>query len=153
MRSDREVVVTAEDNIDLVRRFYEEVWDKGNVDFAYEVFADDYVRHDLRPTEPVPGPEGQKQIAAAFRSAFPDLRVTVDLVFGDEQYVAGRWTAIGTNTGPWGGQAPSGKRATFSAVNLYRFADGKVVEIWNHRDDLGLMEQLGTRLYAGAPGQ
>jgi hypothetical protein len=27
-----------------------------------------------------------------------------------------------------------------------------VTEIWNHRDDLGLMEQLGTAVYAGAGG-
>jgi predicted ester cyclase len=38
----------------------------------------------------------------------------------------------------------------FSGVNVFRFADGKVVEIWNHRDDLGLMQQLGARVYAGA---
>jgi hypothetical protein len=38
-------------NKELVRRFYEEVWDRGNIEFAHEVFADDYVRHDLRPTK------------------------------------------------------------------------------------------------------
>jgi predicted ester cyclase len=40
--------------------------------------------------------------------------------------------------------------ATFSAVNIFRFEDGKVAEIWNHRDDLGLMEQLGVPVHAGA---
>jgi predicted ester cyclase len=40
----------------------------------------------------------------------------------------------------------------FSAINVFRFSDGKVVELWNHRDDLGLMEQLGGRVHAGAPG-
>ena len=140
-------------NEQLVRRFYEEVWDKGNVDFADEVFADDYVRHDLRPTDPLPGPEGQKHVAAAFRTAFPDLSFRVDLVFGDGEYVAGRWTAAGTNGGPWGGQPPTGRRVEFSGVNMFRFANGKVVEIWNHRDDLGLMEQTGARIYAGAPDE
>jgi ketosteroid isomerase-like protein len=42
------------ENKELVRRFYEEVWDRGNVDFVYEVFTDDYVRHDLRPTKELP---------------------------------------------------------------------------------------------------
>jgi predicted SnoaL-like aldol condensation-catalyzing enzyme len=42
------------ENKALVRRFYEEVWSQGNVEFAHEVFADDYVRHDLRPTEALP---------------------------------------------------------------------------------------------------
>ena len=44
--------MSAEQNKATVRRFYEEVWNKGNVDFAFEVFAEDYIRHDLRPTKP-----------------------------------------------------------------------------------------------------
>ena len=55
--------ISADENKALVRRFYEEVWDRGNSDFAYEVVADDYIRHDLRPTEALPGAEGQKRIA------------------------------------------------------------------------------------------
>jgi predicted SnoaL-like aldol condensation-catalyzing enzyme len=50
--------MSAEANKDLWRRFYEEVWDRGNTDFAYKVFSDDYVRHDLRPTQALPGPGG-----------------------------------------------------------------------------------------------
>jgi steroid delta-isomerase-like uncharacterized protein len=142
--------MSADANKELVRRFYEEVWDRGNTDVAYEVFADDYVRHDLRATDALPGPAGQKKIADDFRAAFPDLRVVVDLVIGEGDYVVGRWTATGTHSGPWGSVDPSGRRATFSAVNIYRFENGKVVEIWNHRDDLGLAEQIGREIYAGA---
>ena len=84
--------MSVEANKELVRRFYEEVWNKGNVDFAYEVFADDYVRHDLRPGNPTPGPAGQKQIAADFRAAFPDLQHHSDLLFGEGDLVVARWT-------------------------------------------------------------
>ncbi len=123
----------AEVNKQLVMRFYEEVWAGGNIGFAAEVFADDYVRHDLRPTQAAPGAAGQARIAEQFRGAFPDLR----------------WV----RTGRWGGLAPTGKAAEFSGVNIFRFGDdGKVTEIWNHRDDLGLMEQLRAAVYAGAGG-
>jgi hypothetical protein len=61
--------MSARQNKALIRRFYEEVWDQGNSDFAYEVFADDYVRHDLRPTVAPAGPKGQKKIADDFRAA------------------------------------------------------------------------------------
>ena len=54
--------MSAEQNKATVRRFYEEVWNKGNVDFAFEVFAEDYIRHDLRPTKALPGPEGQRNV-------------------------------------------------------------------------------------------
>jgi steroid delta-isomerase-like uncharacterized protein len=138
----------------LVVRFYEEVWAGGNVAFAEEVFAPDYVRHDLRPTEAPPGATGQARIAAAFRNAFPDLQWRVDLVLGESDLVAARWTATGTHTGDWGAVRPTGKRAEFSGVNIFRFGDnGKVVEIWNHRDDLGLMEQLGASVFAGASAE
>ena len=143
--------MSRETQVELVRRFYDEVWNRGNFGVAEEVFADDYVRHDFRPGEAAPGPQGQMDIAAAFRSAFPDLVWAVDFVFGDGEYVAGRWTATGTHEGEWAGVAPTGRRVQFSGANLFRFGDdGKVVEIWNHRDDLGLMQQLGTEVYAGA---
>jgi predicted ester cyclase len=102
-----------------------EVWEKGNVSVAHEVFDGDYVRHDLLPSQALPGPAGQAKIAEDFRRAFPDLRFEVDLVLGEDDLVAARWTATGTHTGPWGSLEPTGKRATFSGVNIFRFADGK----------------------------
>ena len=99
-----------------------------------------------------PGAAGQARIADQFRHAFPDLQWRVDLVLGEGDLVAARWSASGTHTGGWGDLAQTGKRADFSGVNIFRFGeDGKVAEIWNHRDDLGLMEQLGAAVFAGVP--
>ena len=142
--------MSTEANKALVRRFYEEVWVKGNLDAADDVFAPDYVRHDLRAAEALSGPEGQKRIASDFRAAFPDLSFDVEFLLAEDDLVAGRWTASGTHLGEWGGQAPTGRQMRFSAVNVFRFDEGKVVELWNHRDDLGLMEQLGAPVHGGA---
>ena len=142
--------MSAKANKALVRRFYDEVWVKGNLDAADDVFAPDYVRHDLRATQASAGPEGQKRIAADFRAAFPDLRFDVEFLLAEGDLVAGRWTATGTHLGAWAGQAPTGREMRLSAVNVFRFDDGKVVELWNHRDDLGLMEQLGAPVHGGA---
>jgi len=144
--------MNVEANKALVRRFYDEVWGRGNVGFAEGVFADAYVRHDLRSTKAAPGGAGQALIAEQFRRAFPDLQWRIDLVLGEGDLVAARWTASGTHSGDWGDVAPTGKHVTFSGVNIFRFGDnGKVIEIWNHRDDLGLREQLGVPVFAGAP--
>jgi steroid delta-isomerase-like uncharacterized protein len=142
--------VGAEENTALIRRFYEEVWGKGNLDVADEIFAPDYVRHDPRATDPVPGPEGQKRVAGDFRRAFPDLRFDVELILAEGDLVAARWTASGTHTGRWAAVEPTGRAISYSGANFFRISDGRVVEIWNHRDDLGLMEQIGARVYAGA---
>jgi len=139
------------ENKALVMRFYAEVWGRGNLAYAHEVFADNYLRHDLRPSNPPPGPAGQAMIAEDFRRAFPDLEWRVDLVLGEGDLVAAKWTAAATHHGRWGDIPPTGKAVTFSGVNIFRFGgDGKVAEIWNHRDDLGLMQQLGALVYAGA---
>jgi predicted ester cyclase len=143
--------VGVDENKALVLRFYEEVWALGNLEVAHEVFADEYVRHDPRPSEPSPGPAGQAQIAGHFRSAFPDIEWHVDLLLGEGDLVAARWTAAGTHSGAWGEVAPTGRKVSFSGVNVFRFGSaGKVVEIWNHRDDLGLMEQVGASVFASA---
>ena len=136
-----------------VRRFYDEVWNNGNLDIAEEIFAVDYVRHDLRPGVAPPGPEGQKAVARLFRSAFPDVLLTVNLMIAEEHTVVARWTIEGTHSGTWAGIPPTGRRVSFTGVNIFRFSEGKVVEIWNHRDDLGLMQQLGTEVHAGYPDQ
>jgi steroid delta-isomerase-like uncharacterized protein len=143
--------MSAEDHKALVRRFYDEVWNGGNVDVALEVFADDYVRHDLRPTKAASGGAGMAAIARAFRLAFPDLRMEIDVLLAEGDLVAARWTSTGTFTGMWGDVAPTGVRATFSGVNIFRFTGGRVVELWNHRDDLGLVQQVGAEVFAGSP--
>ena len=142
--------MSIESNKALVRRFYEEVWNRGNVEIADKIFAENYARHDLRPGNALPGPAGQKKIAADFRAAFPDLRMTIDLIVAEGDMVAARWTTEGTNMGHWGDVPPTDKHARFSGVNIFRIAQGKVVELWNHRDDLGVMQQLGAPIYAGA---
>jgi hypothetical protein len=55
----------------LVERFYQEVWARGNVDFAAKVFADDYIRHDLRSSQATPGPAGQERSRRRFGPRSP----------------------------------------------------------------------------------
>ena len=145
--------MSVEDNKALIRRFYEEVWGKGDPHVSDEVFHDDYVRHDLRSSAAEPGPAGQTKIALDFRRAVPDLDWQVDLIIGDSDFVVGRWTGTGTQTGPWGPIAPTGRPISFSGVNIFRFEGGKVAEIWNHRDDLGLMTQLGAVTVNAGPSR
>jgi predicted ester cyclase len=61
-----------------------------------------------------------------------------------------RGKATGTHLGAWAGVEATSRSMRFSEINVFRFSDGKVVEIWNQRDDLGLMQQLGASVYAGA---
>src|SRR5215212_11313195 len=111
--------MSTDENKALVRRFYEEVWARGNLDGADEVFADEYVRHDFRGGEPEPGAAGQKRIAADFRAAFPDLHWEIAFLIAEGDMVAGRWTASGTHEGEWAGVAPTGRPMRFSGLNVF----------------------------------
>lgn len=143
--------MTCDANKQVVRRFYEELWNRGNLDAADELVAPDYVRHDLRPGDAPPGPAGQKAVAEKFRAAFPDVRLEVEALVAEGDLIAVRWTMFGTHTGAWGDVAPTGSSVRFSGVNFFRIADQQIAEIWNVRDDLGLREQLGAPVYAGFP--
>ena len=142
--------MSTEANKKQVKRFYEEVWSKGNADVAYEIFADDYIRHDLQAARAISGPEGQKQISIDLHRACPDLKWDVEMIVGEGDIVVGRWTMTGTHTGVWGSIQPTNKKAEYKGVNIFRFRDGKVSELWNFRDDLGLMRQLGVPLHGGS---
>jgi len=140
-----------EANRRLVVRFYEELSNQGNYEAADELVAADYVRHDLRPGDAPPGPAGQKAVAQRFRAAFPDVRLEVEALVAEEDLVVARWTMSGTHRGAWGEVGATGRSVRFSGVNFFRIAEGKIAEIWNLRDDLGLREQVGAPVYAGYP--
>src|SRR5215831_15123698 len=138
------LLMSLKKNKALVLQFYEEVWGEGNLEFAKEVFHENYIRHDLHADHLSSGVAGQMQIAGDFRKAFADLQISVDLMFGTDEYIAALWTMSGTHIAAWRDIPATHKKATFSGVNIFRFENGKVMEIWNHRDDLGLYQQLGA---------
>lgn len=119
-----------EKNKALVRRFFEEVWGKGNVAAVDEVMAPNYVEYPI-PSGLPPGPEGVKQTLAAYRRACPDLKATLDDIFAEGDRVAYRWSARGTHLGEWLGIPPTRQHFTMSGISIYRIAEGKAVEGWN----------------------
>lgn len=87
----------------------------------------------------------------AFSTAFPDFRQTVDQVIADGDYVVVRWTATGTQTGPFFNLEPSGVEATWTGINIFRFECGLIAESWNEFDGLGLRDQLEAPSGAATP--
>src|ERR1051325_10070767 len=133
-----------ERNKALVRRFYDEVWNRGNVAVVDEVFAPVYQPHDTSALR-LPGAERadeQKKVAEFVRSTFSDFSLTPEFLVAEGDRVVARWTLRGKPTGLISILAAG--RVETSGVNIFRFENGKGVEIWNHRDDLGARQQLGT---------
>jgi steroid delta-isomerase-like uncharacterized protein len=135
--------MSAEDNKTLVRRVYEEIINKGNLNLADEAFASDYVYRSPGSPE-LRGPEGFKQLVTMYRNAFPDLHLDLDNLIAEGDTVVSRWTGRGTHKGELMGIPPTGKHVTVTGVVISRFAGGKSVEDWELIDSLGMLQQLGA---------
>ncbi len=131
---------TAE-NKAIDRRFTEEVWNRGNLAVVDELMRADYNGHD--PTIPT-GSAGFKQFVLMYRSAFPDVHLTIEDQMAEGDKVVSRWTAHGTHRGELMGIAPTGKQITVTGINIERIANGKLVEGWSNYDTLGMLQQLGV---------
>ena len=141
--------MSTEDNKALVRRFFEDVWNKHNLALIDELFSPDYVEHRPVPGMP-PTRDGFKQLASMFWSGLPDGRIDVEDQVAEGDMVVTRWTSRATHTGELMQIAPTGKQVVVAGIHINRVVDGKLVQSWVQFDQLGMLQQLGV---VPAPGQ
>jgi steroid delta-isomerase-like uncharacterized protein len=137
--------MSTETNEAISRRFWEEIFSKGNLAIADEIFTPDSIDSGpaALPGLP-PGPEGIRMLVMVYRNAFPDLHITVDEQIAKDDKVMTRWTAHGTHRGELAGIPPTGKSATVTGVSIDRIVNGKIVGSWGIFDQFGLFQQLGV---------
>jgi steroid delta-isomerase-like uncharacterized protein len=133
----------SEQNKALAARIPLEAFNQGRVEVLDEVIAPDGVDHAAMPPGLPPGREGVKALVGALRTAFPDLKITIDQQIAEGDLVVTHSTTSGTMQGDFAGMPASGKHATWEDVHITRIADGKVVEHWSVSDQLGMLQQLG----------
>ena len=135
----------SEQNKAIVRRWFEEVWNRGRVETIDELLAPHGIGHGLGDSEAdTHGPEGFKPFVANLRGAIPDMHISLDDVIGEGDRVALRFTLRGTHTGPGLGIPPSGNRVQIQGVIIVKLLNGQLVEAWNSYDQLGLLRQIGA---------
>jgi steroid delta-isomerase-like uncharacterized protein len=121
-----------ENNKLLVRKIVEEMFNRGNLGIATEIFAADFVdRGHQQVAEKKDGPQGFAEFVKSVRSALPDLNATIQNMVAEEDFVAMWNTATGTHRGELFGMPPSGKRIQMRDFHFFRFSNGKIVEHWN----------------------
>ena len=142
----------ASDNAALIRRWFEEVWNKGREEAIDELFGEEGVAHGLADEtgSPLRGPEGFKPFFRRFREAFPGIEVVVEDTVTEGDKVAARCTVRGSHEGDSLGFAATKRPVEFTGIAIVRIADGKIVEAWNNFDFMSMFQQLGAlRLDAG----
>ncbi len=95
----------SEENKTLIRRYYEELFNNGNLSVADELIAPDFVSH-ARAERGVGGPEGVKQFVTRLRTGFPDFNVTIEDQLAEGDKVMTRFRVSGTHNGQWMGPTP-----------------------------------------------
>ncbi len=127
----------------LAHRFYDEVVSGGAVDLIDELFAPDFVDHEVFPGV-TPDRAGVRQFVEQFRTAFPDTRWTVEDLLTDGDRMAARVRIRGTHRGTFLDIPATGRQIDFTTMDFIRFAGDRVVEHWGVTDTMTLMQQLGT---------
>ena len=131
----------AESYKDLVRRYYELLWNRWNFALADELIAEAVVfRGSLGVS--VQGREDFKEYMRAIRRAFPDFHNRIEELIAENDRVAARLTYTGTHQGNVLGIAPTGRRVNYAGVALFRVVDNRIAEGWVLGDVHGLVQQL-----------
>jgi len=135
-----------EANKALIRRWFEEVWNKGRADAINEMFAVDGIAHGLSedPAKPLRGPGGFLPFHGQFREAFPNIEVVVEDQVAEGDMVATRCTVRGKHQGDSLGFKATNSPVEFTGMTITRIRDGKIVEAWNNFDFMKMYRQLGA---------
>ena len=135
----------SEQNKALTRRWFEEVWNKGNAGAIGEMLTDDVVIHGLSDAagSPITNIAEFRVYHTQLRRAFPDIEVSVDDMVAEGDKVAARCSVRGSHQGELLGIAATNAGVDFKGMAIVRISEGKIVEAWNTFDFLKMSQQLG----------
>lgn len=132
-------------NKEIARRVFDEIWNQGMLDAAYEIFAEDAVFDGL-VGDLTPGPESYANYVGGYREVLPDIHFTIEDQLAMDDRIFTRWSATGTHQGELMGAPPTGNEVAVRGMVVSRIEDGKIVENWSNFDALGMFRQLGFAL-------
>jgi len=127
------VATQEERNKAIATRVFEEIFNQGRFEVADEIYAPQFRNHgrlrDIMLEEDQAAVHGEKQ-------AFPDLKMTINLLVAQGEFVSVVWTFNGTHTGPGVGLPPTGARVAFRGITIWRIVDGTILEEWTSYNEL-----------------
>ncbi len=130
-------------NIIIIKKLFEEVYTKGDLIKCPDYIAENVIINDVAKKNGLKGLKGFKDMEEKYKTAFPTKKVTIQDIFGVEDKVVVRWNCQGMHQGKLDDISASNEKINITGISIYRFANGKIVEIWQSWDRLGLFEQIG----------
>lgn len=137
--------MTPEENKSTALEFLQAAWADRDLEAAYERFVKpEQVAHLAGYPEPFRSREESLEWARAYQAAFADQELTIEAAVAEGDLVALRFRTEQTHRGPYMGVVPMGTRVSMSVLQMLRFEDGKIAEVWFMFDPLDVMQQLGV---------
>jgi steroid delta-isomerase-like uncharacterized protein len=138
------------ENKKLVRNWIDALNER-NVEALQAGLADDFVNHAA-----IPGSQGRDafpKVIGMLWKAMPDMKYRIEDLIAEGDRVVCRLTMTGTHTGPLEFKntplPATGREVATEQLHIFRLANGKAVEHWLGRDDIGVFRQLGIGPFAG----
>ena len=139
------------DNNSIVRRLYEEIWNKKRLEILNELVSPSHALHGPNFSGSSIGPEAYKRQVALFLAGFPDLRWTIEDTITEKDKVVVVWNFTGTHKGEYMGVPSTNKKVSIDGITIHEIADGKIMDSYVNWDTWGLMQQLGVVPAHGKP--
>ena len=135
----------SEENKQLVRRWFEEVWNNGRADAIEEMFDENGIAHGLSddPANPIKGPRDFRPFHTLFREAFPNMMIVVEDMIAEGDKVAARCAVRARHEGDFLGRSATQSPVDFAGITIVRIYNGKIAEAWNNFDFMTLHKQVG----------
>ena len=131
------------DNKAIVRRLYEEVWNKRRLEVVDELISPSHALNDPLSSDAQIGPKLYKERVVEFTKSFPDCRFTIEDMIAEKGKVVASWTFSGTHKAEFRDVPATGKKVCVEGITIHLITHGKILDSYARWDALGLMRQLG----------
>lgn len=136
-----------EDQKNVIRRVFDELWNKNDFSLVDQVYAADYVAHIAGAPRDIEGPEQFKQFVALHGVLTSELCFSIEDQIAEGDRVATRWISTAIPTSGLASAPGDGQKVEVAGISIHRFADGKIVESWDNWDLLTIQQALGTDVF------
>lgn len=136
--------MSPDENKALVRRFYDAIWNRGDLTVIDELISEDFQHTNESHDGPFRGPKGLKGHIAETRQIFADTQITFVEQLAEGDRVVTRYVLRGIQTGAIGSLAPTRRPAECDCVSFIRIVNGLIVDEWGISDKLTILKQLGV---------
>jgi steroid delta-isomerase-like uncharacterized protein len=132
----------SEQNKQLVRRWFEQVWNQQHESAIDEMFDPNGKAYGFPDAQSALGPEEFKSIHRIFVGAFPDIDVQIEDMVAEGDRVAVRWVVSMTHLGDHLGFPASGKTGRLDGSSFLVVRDGMIINGWNQMNLHALLSEL-----------